>query len=198
MDSEMKHKNITLPDAKLVYYPTFLNLEAADSYLRLLLNTLEWEQHHIKLFGKTIPQPRLTALYALNSLPYSYSGLQLNPLAYTNELQAIHSMIENLTGCVFTHCLANLYRDGSDSMGWHSDNEKELGKDPQIASFSLGGVRSFQLKHKTISGLKHAIPLEHGSLLLMKGKMQEFWKHQLPKTSQVVSPRINLTFRKII
>jgi alkylated DNA repair dioxygenase AlkB len=99
-------------------------------------------------------------------------------------------------GINFNTCLANLYRDGKDSMGWHADNEKVLGENPVIASISLGGVRRFQWKHKTKS-LKKELALEHGSLLLMKGSMQHFWKHQLPKTTKQISPRINLTFRKI-
>lgn len=198
MKTGLTLKKITLPDADLEYYPNFLDVEKADSYLELLTNTLQWEQHSIKLFGKTIPQPRLTALYALNSQPYSYSGLKLNPLAFTNGLKVLHSQIVKLAGASFTHCLANLYRDGNDSMGWHSDDEKELGKNPIIASLSLGAVRNFQLKHKSKPGLKYAMPLEHGSLLIMKGTTQEYWKHQLPKTSKTISPRINLTFRTIL
>lgn len=198
MNSELTDKQNTLPDANLEYYPYFLNTKSADSYLETLLNTLKWEQHSIKLFGKRIPQPRLTALYAINSQPYSYSGLKLVPLAFTNELKVLHSEIAKLTGYSFTHCLANLYRDEKDSMGWHSDNERELGKEPVIASLSLGAERDFQLKHKTNLKLKQIIPLAHGSLLIMSGKTQEFWKHQLPKTSKIISPRINLTFRSIL
>ncbi|TVZ25439.1 alkylated DNA repair dioxygenase AlkB [Gillisia sp. Hel_I_86] len=187
-----------LPDANLEYYPHFLNAREADAYLDTFLNTLLWEQYSIKLFGKTIPQPRLTALYALNSDPYSYSGLKLNPLTFTKELIVLHSEIVELTGSIFTHCLANLYRDGKDSMGWHADDEKELGKKPIIASLSLGAVRNFQLKHKTNPDLRHTIPLAHGSLLIMKGTTQKFWKHQLPKTKKLIDLRINLTFRTII
>lgn len=198
MKTDLTLKKITLPDADLEYYPNFLSVEKADSYLELLTITLQWEQHSIKLFGKTIPQPRLTALYALNSQPYSYSGLKLNPLAFTNGLKVLHSQIVKIAGASFTHCLANLYRDGNDSMGWHADDERELGKNPIIASLSLGDVRNFQLKHKSNPGLKYALALEHGSLLIMKGTTQEYWKHQLPKTSKTISPRINLTFRTIL
>ncbi|WP_034921466.1 alpha-ketoglutarate-dependent dioxygenase AlkB family protein [Gillisia sp. CAL575] len=188
---------ITLPDANLEYYPNFLSNELANAHFETLLNLLQWEQYSIKIFGKTIPQPRLTALYALNSEPYSYSGLKLNPLKFTKELGEIYSEISNITGYTFTHCLANLYRNGNDSMGWHADNEKELGKNPIIASLSLGEVRNFQLRHKIKSELRHSIALEHGSLLIMKGATQEFWKHQLPKTKKSFEPRINLTFRTI-
>lgn len=197
MNFDFPHNKFILPDADLDYYPDFLNLESANSILITLLNTLQWEQYSIKIFGKTIPQPRLTALYALNSQSYSYSGLLLNPIEFTEQLKTLHQEIFKLTGYTFTHCLANLYRDGNDSMGWHADDEKELGNNPVIASVSLGAVRNFQLRHKFKPGLKHALPLQHGSLLIMKGETQEFWKHQLPKTKKVISPRINLTFRTI-
>ncbi|WP_010229263.1 alpha-ketoglutarate-dependent dioxygenase AlkB family protein [Gillisia marina] len=197
MNSSFIHEEITLPNANLEYYPNFLDAELADYYLKKLLNTLKWEQYSIKLFGKTIPQPRLTALYALNSETYSYSGLKLKPTIFTNELEIIHAEIAKLTGNTFTHCLANLYRDGNDSMGWHADDEKELGTNPIIASLSLGAIRNFQLKHKKNPTLKQTIQLAHGSLLIMKGQTQEFWKHQLPKTKKNIEPRINLTFRTI-
>ncbi len=197
MKFDLTNKKIVLPDADLVYYPNFLDTDLADTYFRSLFKKLQWEQYSIKLFGKTIPQPRLTALYALNSEAYSYSGLKLNPLAFTKELTGLYTEIVKTTGSTFTHCLANLYRDGNDSMGWHADNEKELGKNPIIASISLGAVRNFQLKHKTKSELKYALKLEHGSLLIMQGSTQEFWKHQLPKTKKSLEPRINLTFRTI-
>jgi len=197
MKLDLTNNKITLPDADLVYYPNFLGNDLADNYFRSLLKKLQWEQYSIKLFGKTIPQPRLTALYALNTESYSYSGLKLNPLAFTKELKELYSEIVKITGSTFTHCLANLYRDGNDSMGWHADDEKELGKNPVIASLSLGAERNFQLKHKTNPELKYALKLEHGSLLIMQGSTQEFWKHQLPKTKKSIEPRINLTFRTI-
>jgi alkylated DNA repair dioxygenase AlkB len=198
MNSENKSEKIVLPNTNLEYYPNFLNNELANSYYKTFLNTLEWEQYYIKLFGKKIAQPRLSALYASSEVTYTYSGLKLSPKPYTEELEKLNSLLFGLIGQEFSHCLANLYRDGNDSMGWHADDEKELGKNPIIASLSLGAVRNFQLKHKTDSALKYALALEHGSLLIMKGSTQEFWKHQLPKTKKEISPRINLTFRTII
>ncbi len=198
MNSEIKSKKILLPDANLVYYPNFLNNEIANSYFKTFLNTLQWEQYYIKLFGKKIAQPRLSALYASSEVTYTYSGLKLSPKPSTEELKKLNSLLFGLIGQEFTHCLANLYRDGNDSMGWHADDEKELGKNPIIASLSLGAARNFQLKHKSNSALKYALALEHGSLLIMKGSTQEFWKHQLPKTKKEISSRINLTFRTII
>lgn len=187
---------LNLPDASISYFPDFLRKEKAHNYFEVFLKELEWEQQEIKIFGKKIPQPRLTALNAINEIPYTYSNLTLFPKKLTFELSEILKKLEMETGEHFTHCLANLYRDGSDSMGWHSDDEKELGKNPVIASVSLGGVRSFHLKHKSRDN-KFKLDLGHGSLLLMAGTTQHYWKHQLPKTNKPVAPRINLTFRRI-
>lgn len=187
-----------LPDASLIYYPEFLNRSEADFYFKKFLIDLNWEQHNIKIFGKTIPQPRLTSLYAENNISYSYSNLTLRPYIFTPELKELQQKVTQLTGCSFSHCLANLYRNGNDSMGWHSDDEKELGKDPVIASLSFGEVRKFQLKHKFRKEIKYDLELQHGSLLIMQGTTQHFYKHQLPKTKKEKSSRINLTFRKIL
>jgi len=198
MNTDKTCKIISLQDADLCYYPKFLNKISANALYNFLLKELDWQQYYIQLFGKKIAQPRLTALYSLNESTYTYSGLQLIPKPYTQELVKLNSFLNDLTGQKFTHCLANLYRNGNDSMGWHSDNERELGKDPVIASISLGAVRNFQLKHSINPELKHNIYLENGSLLIMKGSTQKFWKHQLPKSKKNLSPRINLTFRTII
>ncbi len=193
----MKSKIFSLPDAELEYFPNFLNKEKADLLLEKLLKEVHWQQQNIKLFGKEIPQPRLTAFYAEQGISYTYSGLQLKPKNFSTELWELKQKTQELSGYDFNTCLANLYRRGNDSMGWHADDEKVLGKNPVIASISLGGIRRFQFKHKTNKDLKESIELQHGSLLIMKGSMQHFWKHQLPKTKKEVAPRINLTFRKI-
>ncbi|HSP40739.1 MAG TPA: alpha-ketoglutarate-dependent dioxygenase AlkB, partial [Gillisia sp.] len=174
--------NPALPDLDIKYCRNFLSEEEALLYFHRFMDNLEWQQHNIKIFGKTLPQPRLTALYAETGLAYTYSGLTLQPLPYTKELKAIQQKLEQVTPVRFTHCLANLYRDGSDSMGLHADDEKELGKDPVIASVSLGETRKFRLKHKFEKSLKFDLDLEPGSLLLMQGTTQHFWKHELPKT----------------
>ncbi|MDX1719737.1 MAG: alpha-ketoglutarate-dependent dioxygenase AlkB [Salegentibacter mishustinae] len=193
----MKSEIFSLPDAELEYFPNFLNKEKADLLLQKLLKEVPWHQQNIKLFGKEIPQPRLTAFYAEQGISYTYSGLQLKPNSFSTELWELKQKTQELSGYDFNTCLANLYRHGNDSMGWHADDEKVLGKNPVIASISLGGIRRFQFKHKTNKDLKESIELQHGSLLIMKGSMQHFWKHQLPKTKKEVAPRINLTFRKI-
>jgi len=189
--------DLNLTDGNIRYLPHFLDPEVANSAFDILLDELEWRQHYIKIFGKLLPQPRLTALYGINDQSYTYSNLTLKPLNFTPKLLEIHQILNELTKINFTHCLANLYRDGNDSMGWHADDEKVLGKNPVIASVNLGAARKFQLKHIYDSNLKYQLNLGHGSLLLMMGTTQHFWKHQLPKTKKPISPRINLTFRTL-
>ena len=149
------------------------------------------------VYGKNHLQPRLTALYGNEGKPYSYSNIKMQPHHWTLLLQKIKFHIESQATTNFTTVLLNLYRNGNDSNGWHADNEKELGHNPVIASVSFGAERVFQLKHNTDKSLKKSIILEHGSLLIMKGTTQHFWKHQIPKTTKKVGSRINLTFRII-
>ncbi len=186
-----------LPDADIIYYPHFLNKEEADAIFEQLTADIPWQQDEIRVFGKVHPQPRLTALFGNEGKSYSYSNIKMQPLPWNSILKKIKSQIETVIETDFTTVLVNLYRDGKDSNGWHADNEKELGKNPIIASVSFGSERVFQLKHNSIPGLKQNILLEHGSLLVMKGTTQHFWKHQIPKTSKLIRSRINLTFRII-
>jgi alkylated DNA repair dioxygenase AlkB len=190
--------HIVLPDADLHYTPGFLASDAADWLLNHLLEAVPWKEESIRIFGKTYMQPRLTALYGVQDKPYTYSGIQMHPIAFTSELTSLKSSIEALSGETFTSCLLNLYRYGNDSNGWHADNEPELGKHPYIASLSLGATRSFHIKHRENKALRYRMQLEHGSLLLMGGPMQEYWLHQIPKTRKDVGKRINLTFRKLV
>lgn len=193
-DDEIK---LNLIDADITYYPSFITQEKASFYFNQFKNTIDWKQDEITIFGKTYAQPRLTALYANNEKPYSYSNIIMRPKPFTKELKEIKSVIENKASIQFTTCLLNLYRNGKDSNGWHADDEKELGKNPVIASITLGQERFFHLKYKSNKNLKCKILLEHGSLLLMKGKTQHFWQHQIPKTTKTIGERINLTFRVI-
>lgn len=188
---------LDLPDAEIIYYPQLFVKEQADTIYYELLKEIAWQQDNITVYGKTHPQPRLTALYGNDGKPYSYSNITMQPKPWNSLLQKIKYYIEASTECQFTTVLLNQYRDGKDSNGWHADNEKELGTNPIIASLSLGEERVFQLKHNTISEAKKNIILEHGSLLLMKGSTQHFWKHQIPKTTKPIGNRINLTFRSI-
>jgi len=186
-----------LQDADIIYFPAFLSREEADSLFLELLENTPWQQDEITVYGKKHLQPRLTALFGNEGKPYSYSNIVMQPRYWTLPLQKLKSHVENVSETVFTTVLLNYYRDGSDSNGWHADNEKELGTNPVIASLSLGAERNFQLKHNIDASQKKNIILENGSLLLMKGSTQHFWKHQVPKTTKPIGPRINLTFRVI-
>jgi len=189
---------LEMPNADVVYYPYFFEPHKSNHFFESLLKKVDWKQDTITVFGKTHPQPRLTALFGNNSKAYNYSGITMTPQPFNKELLLIKKNIEIKSGVQFTTCLLNLYRDGQDSNGWHADNEKELGKNPIIASISFGAERWFHLKHRIDKKLKQKICLKHGSLLIMKGTTQEFWLHQIPKTKKVIDPRINLTFRLIL
>jgi alkylated DNA repair dioxygenase AlkB len=188
---------LPMPDAVVSYYPNFYNEAQALLFQEEIKQDTLWQEDDIKLFGKVYKQPRLTALYGDSNKPYRYSNIQMTPNQWTPTLLKIKEDIERISNQKFTSVLLNLYRDGSDSNGWHSDDEKELGKHPFIASLSFGANRIFHFKHRQDPRLKFKIALEHGSLLLMGGATQEFWKHQIPKSKRKLSPRINLTFRQI-
>lgn len=193
-----KTNRLNLPDADILYFPDFLSKDKADIYFQHFKNDVPWQQDDIKVFGKVYAQPRLTALYGNNGKPYSYSNITMQPHAFSEDLFAIKSQIETKTDAVFTTCLLNRYRHGKDSNGWHADNEKELGRNPVIASITLGQERYFHLKHRTDKNLKKKLLLEHGSLLLMQGATQHHWLHQIPKTARPIGERINLTYRVIV
>lgn len=186
---------LPLDQAQVEYYPNFFNAKKSAAYFNALLENTPWRADDIKVFGKVYPQPRLTALYGLEGRPYTYSGIRMEPLSYTPELLAIKHKVETVVNTEFTTVLLNLYRDGSDSNGWHSDNEPELGTNPVIASVSFGATRSFRFRAKNNRKNTYKIDLESGSLLLMQGVTQHHWQHQIPKTKKLVGPRINLTFR---
>ncbi|MGX7668142.1 alpha-ketoglutarate-dependent dioxygenase AlkB family protein [Flavobacterium pedocola] len=200
MNSLFAAENITLAlkDADILYYPDFFTEEEATELFQKLYTETPWQQDDITVFGKKHQQPRLTALYGNDGKNYSYSGITMHPNAWTEALLTIKTKVEKEVNCTFSTVLLNLYRDGKDSNGWHADNEKELGQNPVIASVSFGAERNFQLKHNTDPTEKHNVVLKNGSLLLMKGTTQHFWKHQIPKTKKIVNPRINLTFRIIL
>lgn len=187
-----------LPDAEIDYYPHFFSESEANALFQKLFKEVPWQQDNITIFGKTYEQPRLTALFGNDGKPYSYSNITMQPHPWSALLLDIKSKVENATGHTFTTVLLNLYRDGKDSNGWHADNEKELGQNPVIASVSFGEKRAFQLKHNTVKDQKQNLFLENGSLLLMKGATQHYWKHQIPKTAKPINQRINLTFRTIL
>ena len=192
-----------LNDAELHYQPDFLTTDEADYYLALLQQQLQWRQDRIKLFGKLVSIPRLQAWYGEARLRYRYSGLTLSALAWNPPLLKLKQRIEQHCAerlpkpATFNAVLANLYRDGNDAMGWHADDEPELGPNPVIASLSLGQPRCFRLRRIDDPKQQFELQLAHGSLLIMAGATQHHWQHALPRRKRVQQPRLNLTFRQI-
>lgn len=184
-----------LQDAEVELLPEFLSVSFRDRLFAELGETVAWKQETIVMYGKPMPVPRLSAWYGEMENVYTYSGISMAPLAWTPLLREIKSAIEEESNLGFNCVLINLYRNGRDSVSWHSDDEPELGENPVIASLSLGQTRKFQLRNKLRHDLKEEIELTHGSLLVMSGSTQECWQHQVPKTSRGIGPRINLTFR---
>ena len=188
---------LQLLDADILFYPCLIDEQEIDRLFTELTQTIDWRQDSITIYGRSIPQPRLTAWYADPGKSYTYSGITMIPTAWTSTLLDLKARVEAVSGVVFNSVLLNLYRNGNDSMSWHSDDEPELGQNPIIGSLSLGGTRRFLLRHKHQKALKTELDLTSGSFLLMRGTTQHDWQHQVPKTQRLVSPRINLTFRVI-
>lgn len=188
---------IQLQDADLIYHPTFYDKEESDRIYKSLMETIQWKQDKIKMYGKELPLPRLSAWYGDNNVPYTYSGITLNPLPWTEELLKIKEKIEDVARVKFTSVLINRYRDGQDYVGWHTDSEKELGNNPVIGSVNFGATRKFQLRRIDDHKEKFEVELKHGTFLVMQGSTQHFWQHQVPKTATKIGERINLTFRVI-
>ncbi|MGC4244005.1 MAG: alpha-ketoglutarate-dependent dioxygenase AlkB [Herbaspirillum sp.] len=191
-------EHIHLPDGDLSYLH-HLDLGRPDeSILDELKRTVPWRAESIVVWGKKHLQPRLIAWYGDKDFNYTYSGISLQPLEWTPTLLDLKNRIESIVGLEFNSVLINFYRDNNDSIGFHSDDEKELGPHPVIASLSLGEERTFILKHKRNSAVKPLkIKLASGSLLVMRGETQHNWKHGIEKERQKCGPRINLTFRRI-
>lgn len=190
--------HIPMQDGELLLVKGFYGLEEANKLHQQLIETLDWEAKAIKIFGKEVMQPRLMAWYGEPDAVYTYSGTTFCAKPFTPALLQIKHDIEVFSNGSFNSVLANLYRNGQDSMGWHSDDEPELGLNPFIASVSFGEERVFKLRHRKDKGLKLDLPLPHGSLLVMGGTMQHYWQHSLPKSAKLLKPRINLTFRRIM
>ena len=193
-----QYLNMEVPEAEVIFYPELFKAADADRLLQQLVETTQWRQDTMKIYGKVTPLPRLTAWYGDHGARYIYSGIVNEPLPWTAALSEIKKLVEEISGVAFNGVLLNRYRTGKDSMGWHSDDEPEFGPNPVIASVSFGGTRNFQFRHKRRKELKASIELTHGSLLIMRGGTQENWQHQIPKTAKPVQERLNLTFRRII
>jgi alkylated DNA repair dioxygenase AlkB len=189
---------ISLQDGEILFMRNFFTPKEANYYFDLLQNSINWKQEEVKFYGKTFPVPRKTAWYGYEGFNYSYSGIICFPEIWTNELLEIKKEIEKfIPDEDFTSVLLNLYNNGNDKMGWHADDEKELGINPTIASVSLGETRRFDIKHKQNPELHYKFELTSGSLLIMRGALQHHWVHQIPAQKRVKEPRINLTFRTI-
>lgn len=186
-----------LPNADLQFYPEAFTQPEATAYFDRLLELIAWEQRQISFFGQLVNQPRLVAWYGDPDAVYTYSNTTFEPLPWIAPLTEIKRRVETVADVTFNSVLCNLYRDGSDSMGLHSDDEPELRAVPVIASVSFGATRTLHFRHKKRNDLKYSLELTHGSLLVMKGTTQQFWKHGVPKTSKPVGLRINLTFRVV-
>ena len=187
-----------LHGADVALDPEWLPRDQAEALFTTLRGAIPWEVHRIRLFGREVDSPRLSCWIGDADAAYTYSGTRFEPRPWPAALLPIRARLAREIGVDFNSVLANLYRDGRDSMGWHSDAEAELGPRPVIASLSLGGVRRFVLKSRCDAGLKQSIDLPHGSLLLMRGDTQRNYRHALPRTARAVDARINLTFRRIL
>jgi alkylated DNA repair dioxygenase AlkB len=192
-------RNLLPFDGIAHYYGPILTSREAQDYLQSLLATVPWKNDEAVICGKRIVTARKVAWYGDSSYSYTYSGTTKIALPWTKELRILKSLVEEKVGCFFNSCLCNLYHHGNEGMGWHSDDEKMLGKNTAIGSLSLGAERKFSLRHKHKGDSPSiSIHLENGSLLVMKGTTQTFWQHSLPKTAKIDKPRINLTFRTIV
>ncbi len=199
-----KSRLITLPDAELLFIENFYTPSVSDAFLSELTTDLAWKQGEITMFGKKVLEPRLSAWYGDAGKTYTYSGKKQTPLPWHAGLLKIKTDIEAVISeqlafdSYLNSVLCNYYRNGQDSMGFHADNEKELGQNPTIASINFGETRRFQFRRRDDKNVKYERALTHGSLLIMTGAMQHHWLHAVPKEPKRTKPRINLTFRHII
>jgi len=184
-------------DGQVYLLERFYGEQDAQALFDTLLHEMAWQSEEIVVLGKHVLVPRLVCWHGEAGAVYRYSGVEHEPRPWTPTLRTIRGHVTKTCGVAFNTVLGNLYRDGADSMGWHADNEPELGPEPVIASLSLGATRLFKLRHNR-SKQTMDIRLTSGSLLLMCGPLQSYWRHAVPKTKQAVGPRINLTFRRIV
>jgi len=190
---------LEIEDGVFELWPGFLENSEASSCFAELRNKIDWHTPRVFVYGRWIDSPRQSAWYGDSGAVYRYSGTVNPPSPWLPELDNLRERLNQFCASGFNSVLANHYRSGKDSMGWHSDDEKELGADPVIASVSLGGARRFLLQHRRRKDLPiHEISLENGSLLVMRAGTQRAWRHSVPKTRRAVAPRINLTYRHVI
>ena len=188
---------LPMPDADVRYTADWLAVDEADAMLHALLGEVPWEVHTIRMFGREVPSPRLSCWIGDPGATYTYSRTRFEPRPWTPALGALRDRLAREVGVRFNSVLANRYRDGTDAMGWHSDDEPELGPEPVIASVSLGAPRTFAFRARA-DGRRVDQVLAHGSLLVMSGRTQHAWRHAIPRTRRVMGERVNLTFRLIL
>ena len=186
------------PDLDIAVHQSAFSPAEADRHLQTLLREIDWQQEEIRMFGKKMPIPRLTAWYGDKGLSYTYSGIEMQPTGWADCLAPLRQRVEELAGCRFNSVLLNLYRSGEDGVSWHADDEPDLGTDPTIGSISLGAARKFQFRRINDPAERRELVLHSGDVIVMSGPTQRFWHHQIPKTSRPVEQRINLTFRAIV
>jgi len=187
-----------LPLDVLEYQANFIDRDQSDLLLKTLVQNTPWQQRLVKMYDREVLTPRLTAWYGdIADIDYGALG-KSTPMEWTTTLLELKRLVEPISGITFNSVLLNYYRDGKDSVAWHSDKETVMGSHPIIASLSFGAVRSFDIRNKTHHQEKYTVRLEHGSLLIMKGDLQARWEHRIAKTAQHIGPRVNLTFRRII
>ena len=194
----MTWQMLELPNAELRYQPDWLTPAEADTLFDAVRDGVAWERHRIRLFGRDLDAPRMSCWIGDADAAYTYSRTQYLPRPWPDALRTLRERLREELGTDFNGVLANLYRDGNDSMGWHADDEPELGARPLIASISLGATRRFLIRHREDAACRLAIELGHGSLLSMGGDIQLHYRHALPKTGRPVGTRINLTFRRLL
>lgn len=186
-------KYIALTDLELMQYDGFIPKQEADFYYERLLHGTPWRQYQMPMYDKMVTAPRMIAWYGQQEQDSE------NTLAWTPELLELRSKVEQETGLKFNAVLLNLYRDGNDSVAWHSDKEHRIGRNPNIASLTFGQTRPFRFRHKSDKDMGQVeIPLHHGTLLLISGTTNTFWEHHIPKSAKQLLPRINLTFRQVL
>ncbi|MBH3441103.1 alpha-ketoglutarate-dependent dioxygenase AlkB [Pseudomonas luteola] len=186
-----------LANADVTLYESWVVSQEADDWMAELIKQTPWEQSQVQVYGKSYPTPRLVAWYGNPGISYGYSSLAHPSLPWTELLGDIRGRVNRFCDHPFNGVLINYYRNGQDAMGWHSDNEAVLGRNPTIASLSLGEARRFDLRRRGVQRIEHSIELTHGSLLVMRGATQHYWQHQVARTKRSMSSRLNLTFRWI-
>ena len=196
ISNKYRVSNILNKDGTVNYYGKILSYEEANQYFSSFMQNILWKKDEVIIFGKHITTKRKVAWYGDSEYLYTYSNTTKQALAWTKELSELKQIVEEYGGIKFNSCLLNLYHNGNEGMGWHSDDEEPLGKSNTIASLSFGAERKFSFKHKQTKQIVSLV-LEHGSLLIMKDATQSNWLHSLPKSKNITQPRINLTFRTI-